>query len=265
MTTHRISFVLAATAHGPMIVNRFDQRVIDGQGIGVGLQLLENGTFDPDQCSLGIDLLTQRREHFGDGVVAIDAGANIGAFSITWGRMMRNWGAVLAVEPQLPLFYALAGNVALNNLHTTVRPMLAAFGASNGFIEVPMLDYDRPASYGSLELRPWEGAEPIGQPVDYKVTERVPLLTVDSMDLERVDLLKIDVERMELDVLIGARETITRCRPIIMVERIKAKGDELGAALREFGYPTQWHVGLDILAIHPDDPTRNIMSEAPPV
>jgi len=265
MTAHRVSFVLAATAHGPMIVNRFDQRVIDGQGIGVGLQLLETGTFDPDQCNLGVELLAQRRVHFGDGVVAIDVGANIGAFSITWGRVMRDWGAVLALEPQLPLFYALAGNVTLNNLHTTVRPMLAALGASNGFIEVPMLDYDKPASYGSLELRPWEGAEPIGQPVDYKTTERVPLLTLDSLDLERVDLLKIDVERMELDVLIGARETITRCRPIILVECIKVTGDELVVALREFGYRDLWHVGLDILAIHPDDPTRNIMSSIPPI
>ena len=42
--------------------------------------------------------------------------------------------------------------------------------------------------------------------------------TLDSMVSGRVDLLKIDVEGMEMSVLAGSRELIRRWRPLIFVE-----------------------------------------------
>ena len=52
--------------------------------------------------------------------------------------------------------------------------------------------------------------------------ERVPTQTVDALvagqGLERVDLIKIDVEGHEFQVLTGAVETITRFRPQILIE-----------------------------------------------
>lgn len=58
----KIAFVLAASDHGTMIVNRFDER----NGIGVGFQIHEDSSFD----------LALRRQYFGDGVMALDCGAN---------------------------------------------------------------------------------------------------------------------------------------------------------------------------------------------
>lgn len=43
-------------------------------------------------------------------------------------------------------------------------------------------------------------------------------VTVDSLNLSRLDAMKIDVERAEPLVLAGARETIAKFRPIILVE-----------------------------------------------
>jgi hypothetical protein len=37
-------------------------------------------------------LLVLRREHFKDGVVALDCGANIGVHAVEWGRLMLGWG-----------------------------------------------------------------------------------------------------------------------------------------------------------------------------
>ena len=45
------------------------------------------------------------------------------------------------------------------------------------------------------------------------------MMTLDSLDLSRLDLIKIDVEGMELEVLQGAKATLERFRPIIIVER----------------------------------------------
>jgi hypothetical protein len=41
--------------------------------------------------------------------------------------------------------------------------------------------------------------------------------------LNNISLIKIDVEGMELDVLEGAKETITRNKPIIFIEFLKSK------------------------------------------
>jgi hypothetical protein len=51
----------------------------------------------------------------------------------------------------------------------------------------------------------------------------IPLRTLDSFNLERIDLLKIDVEGYELEVLQGGAETVTRCRPVCIVEQRPAQ------------------------------------------
>ena len=52
------------------------------------------------------------------------------------------------------------------------------------------------------------------------------MMTMDGLKLARLDLIKIDVERMELEVLEGAKGTLQRFLPIIIVEGLKAPQDE---------------------------------------
>lgn len=46
----------------------------------------------------------------------------------------------------------------------------------------------------------------------------VDMITIDSMGLDYIDFIKIDVEGMEYEVIQGAQETIMRCKPAIMLE-----------------------------------------------
>jgi FkbM family methyltransferase len=46
----------------------------------------------------------------------------------------------------------------------------------------------------------------------------VPTVSIDSLGLKKLTAIKIDVERAEPLVLRGARETLERCRPTIIVE-----------------------------------------------
>ncbi len=57
---------------------------------------------------------------------------------------------------------------------------------------------------------------------------KVPTLTIDSLNLAVCTAIKIDVERAEPLVLAGARETLERCRPALLVEVL---GDEEKAAV----------------------------------
>jgi hypothetical protein len=69
----KLPFVLAASDHGTMIVNRFDYQMIDQErGFGVGLDILNTAAFDRAGVEFAGGLLALRRQYFGDGVVATD-------------------------------------------------------------------------------------------------------------------------------------------------------------------------------------------------
>jgi FkbM family methyltransferase len=255
---HRpIAFVLAASNHGTMIVNRNDYHGDSTYAYGVGYQILDRSCFDPEEVAIVLRLLDLRRRYFGDAVFAVDGGANIGVHSIEWARHMHGWGRVLAFEAQEVVYYALAGNIALNNC-LNARAKLAALGEAVGEIIIPSPNYFKNASFGSLELRKRERTEFIGQSVSYDEASgvAVPMVSIDSLALERVDFFKLDVEGMELDVLNGAKETLARCRPVMQVEYIKSDISALVEFLHSLGYESIYKAKPNFLAIHGRDPVR---------
>jgi FkbM family methyltransferase len=261
----KVVFVLAATWHGPMIVSRLDYRTIEGRGsYGVGHDLLEHGVFQPQEIAAACRLLTLRRQHHGDGVVAVDGGANIGTHALAWAAHMAGWGEVLAVEAQERVCYALAGNIALNN-GFNARALHAALGATDGELEVPVLDYGAPSSLGSFELKAGLRGEYIGQPIDYAAgpTCRVRQLALDTLALPRLDFLKLDIEGMELEALQGAARTIESQRPVLQIELIKTDTAILQDMLRAWGYRFA-RQGMNCIAVHADDPVRADMEKGLP-
>jgi FkbM family methyltransferase len=250
----KLAFVLASSNHGTMIVNRLDYRMVDSQrGYGVGYQILETASFDPSEVKLVVDLLALRRKHHGDGVVAIDCGANIGVHTIEWARSMTGWGSVLSIEAQERIYYALAGNIAINNCFNAIA-VHGAVSSESGIMKIPNPDYLTPSSFGSLELRQHKGNEFIGQPIDYENTVSVRKLALDEFNLPRVDLIKIDVEGMELEALEGARGTIDRSHPVMLIEKIKTDAGKLHQWLGAHGYEII-EAGINMLAIHKSDKT----------
>ena len=82
------------------------------------------------------------------------------------------------------------------------------------------------SNQGDLELRvPVEKGEPVytratleKKCVNSYVSRQIIVKTLDQYSFEYVDLIKIDVEGHELDVIAGARETIMKWKPILIVE-----------------------------------------------
>jgi hypothetical protein len=117
-----------------------------------------------------------------------------------------------------------------------------------------------PSSFGSLELRKRNGNEFIGQQIDYENMVNVRKLAIDEYNLPRVDLLKIDVEGMEMEALQGAARTIERSHPAMLIEKIKADAGVLRQWLELRGY-TIIEAGINMLVIHGSDP---MLSEIAP-
>ena len=207
--------VLVKTRLGPMLVNRNDRYV--------GQSLIAYGEMCEGEAALF-------RQLVGPGGVAIEAGANIGAHTLLLSQLVGEQGIVLAYEPQRIVFQTLCANLALNQcLNVVARQQ--GLGRVAGQMVLPAVDPRLPNNFGGLSLLAEGGGE------------RVGVVTLDELDLQRCDFLKADVEGMEVDVLAGARQTLTRCRPILYLENDRA---EHSAALIELlfslDYRVWWHV-----------------------
>jgi len=138
------------------------------------------------------------------GNLAIDAGANIGAHTLTMARAVAPGGIVLAYEPQRILHQVLCANLALNEVDN-VHARQAALGAGPAVTRVPAIDYSRQGNFGGVTMGAEQG-------------EVVRVETIDALRLRQLALLKADVEGMEAEILQGAAETIRRLRPLLYVE-----------------------------------------------
>ena len=248
-----IAFVIVSSNHGTLILNRNDYQMIDQvRGFGVGFQVLTSSCYDYAETKLLLALLSNRRKFYGSGVIAIDCGANCGIHTVEWSRHMFDWGNVIAIESQEKIYYALCGNIAINNCFNA-KAILAAVGSDNKEIFVPSPDYLRPASFGSLEIRN-TACNDIGQRISYLQEDcsKLSQITIDGLNLNRIDLLKIDVEGMEVDVLEGAVETIKKHMPQMYIELAKSDAKAIKTTLKGLGYK-YFIFGANLIAVHDAD------------
>lgn len=149
----------------------------------------------------------------------LDVGANLGYYSVLGAQLVGGSGRVVAVEPD-------AGNFALLRANTagliSVEPRCLALGAESCHVTMSA----NPSNKGDLyPLREADSA--------------VPMLRGDDLGLDRVDLLKVDVQGAEVAVLEGLHETLARSRPglAVMIEAwpygLARFGDSAAALLDE--------------------------------
>lgn len=164
-------------------------------------------------------------------MTAVEVGANIGVLTVPLARFVGSRGKVIALEPQRIVYQMLCGNIALNALDNVFAHHAAA-GRAAGSIMVPPVDYAAQGNFGGVSL----GLSGEG--------EAVPLVTIDQLGLSSCDFMKVDVEGMELDVLLGAPDTIEKFRPRLYVENDRGgeKSADLIAHLLALDYRLYWHL-----------------------
>jgi len=217
--------------------------------INVGNTLKMRGTFDL-RMSYALQALCRR------GDTVLDVGANIGAFTVPLAERVGPSGEVHAFEPFRKVFQHLNANVALNGL-SNVYTYNYAIGRQEKTLEIhtPDLNTFNFPSAMRVEDQHVPGAHSEANNVFYEQRRgTITMRTLDSFSFgPKIDLIKIDVEFMELEVVLGARETIRRYQPVIWAENepffTKKPPDTtfVDTMLSEFGYTCQSVSHLELL------------------
>lgn len=136
------------------------------------------------------------------GACVVDVGANTGNHTVFFAGPMRA-ARVIPLEPLPGAAAALRRAVSRNGLANVDLSRLGT-GASDREGRADFVFSER-GGLGSTGLRSGASGD-------------IPVSTLDRLVPERIDLLKIDVEGMEMEVLAGAAALIERCRPTIFIE-----------------------------------------------
>jgi FkbH-like protein/FkbM family methyltransferase len=197
-----------------------------------------------------------------EGACVFDVGANIGLFSL-FASLERGSAVIYAFEPVLPLFEILKANADRYGANVTALN----FGLSDAKRTIPMTFYPRSSvQSGYCADEAWDAAvlrayvenefREHGAPEELTDDMREELLRnrlrsdrlicrFDSLsnvlrllDIERIDLLKIDVEKSELDVLAGIAEgDWRRIRQIVLeLHDVDGRLERVTELLRSKGY-----------------------------
>lgn len=139
----------------------------------------------------GVKLLA---EFIPEGGTVIDVGACLGDHTTFYLECVGEKGTVIAIEPHPDSFECLKHNCPKATL------INAAASDSEGYVRlIPN------ANVGASHLV----KDDCGS---------IKTITIDSLNIERCDFIKIDVEGFEVHVLQGAKDTISRTRPVMMIE-----------------------------------------------
>ena len=168
------------------------------------------------------------------GGVAIDVGANLGEWAVPLARRVGPSGRVLAIEPAPRAATAVDKTLVANAL-AQAEVIRCAVGDHDGTVEF--------AAPIVTSVRIDTGTARIGPAAAGHEALTVVSRTLDSLAaerrLDRIDLIKIDVEGAERQVLDGARASIARFRPVLVLETgHEADGDRraIHDLLGGFGY-----------------------------
>jgi len=146
-----------------------------------------------------------------DDAVVIDAGASLGVLSLGFSFIAPR-GRIVAIEASPDTYVRLVENIAAAHA-TNIETINVAVGESAGTLEF----FSSPwFSAGSFVKKQTFGAS-LHQGSTKVPAERIDDI-VEQLALDRLDLVKIDIEGHELPALRGAQETLRRFEPAIVVE-----------------------------------------------
>ncbi len=187
--------------------------------------LYVSGCYEPNSMRLLEKLLPE-------GGTFIDAGANTGLYSLLAARLAGPFGQVVSYEPSPREFESLVENVRANHLGNLALRRVA-LGDEKGKGKLRLTSADSSGLNTLCEMFAYSGTQLAGScVVDVCRLDD----EVEDLKIQRIDMMKIDVEGFETQVILGAREALARFRPVLLVEILKPALALAGSSVETLEY-----------------------------
>ncbi|MFY1021058.1 FkbM family methyltransferase [Ectopseudomonas khazarica] len=180
------------------------------------------------------DIAHLLNETLQSGMTVLDIGANIGEITLLASKRVGMQGQVFAFEPIENIAQQLERHVEINQFKQTYIERLALGDATDSacpiYASCGQITDDNHNGLGSLY-----GGNNGESPVQYIRMTTLDNWITNHPSIQRIDLIKIDIEGAELACLHGARDTLLRFRPRLIVE------------IQDFSASRAGHPSTDIL------------------
>lgn len=164
------------------------------------------GEYDP-----GINRII--KQYVTPGAVTMDIGANIGCYSLL---MAKTASKVYAIEPIPRLIQNLKENIDLNKLkNIIILPIVIS--DHSGILDVYYLENHPIGREGTLYRKDILAANAPSRKIQKTQSKTLDEIAMEN-NLPKLDFIKIDVEGHEYPILLGAKESIRKYKPVIIFE-----------------------------------------------
>lgn len=169
-----------------------------------------------------------------EGDVIVDMGANVGYFTLLSAKLVGEKGKVFSFEPNPKNFEYLTKNIELNGYRNIITEQKAV-SDRNGKTELFICPYDS----GHHTINKADGIEAYRQGRKGKTysieTETVRLDDYVRNRIEKIDVIKIDIEGAEALAFSGMKETLNKNKNIkIFLEFFPLLIEKMGNSPKEF-------------------------------
>jgi FkbM family methyltransferase len=148
-------------------------------------------------------------EFLKSGMVVADAGANMGMFTVFAARRV-NHGKVISFEPVPSVFQRLQANIQINDFKNVIALQT---GLSDKYGKLPIYEIEGD-NEGLSTLYPGALKKSNVTEVEVKPLDEI----LRALEVQNLELIKMDIEGGELPALKGAAETIRKFRPVVLIE-----------------------------------------------
>ena len=166
-------------------------------------------------------------------MVFIDVGSNQGEYALFAAKRLTN-GKVVAFEPVDKFYQQLCDNVSLNKLKN-IQTLNCGLAASSGSLPIYMTGEANAMEHeGLATLYPTTERGHFVQEIQLRVFDEL----IESLLINRIDMVKIDVEGAELGTLQGMKQSLEKYKPFVLLEMneitFRAAGYELDTVVDFF-------------------------------
>jgi FkbM family methyltransferase len=155
-----------------------------------------------------IAFLDYLAKNYNNQMGILDIGANIGNHSLFFAKFLK-CEMVYSFEP-FPRNISL---LKMNMRNYADKSKIFEIALSDKEGTLPLYN-SQAGNFGGFSLHSYSNGS------SFIVNPSIDVITLDSLNLDNISMIKIDVENHENEVLEGAKNTIIRNKPIIFIENL---------------------------------------------